>query len=310
MSIFGIDRATPLTMDNIKSIQKHDGGRFKNFVLRYLAPESSWKALTLNEVNRLKSAGMMIGSIYQNGKDDTKSGRQGGFKAGTEAKKRALELGQPLNSVIYFTVDYDAPPSDYDSIEQFLDGATNALAPMSVGLYAKYDIIEEMVKRDAADSYWQTLAWSKGKVSNHIDLYQYKIDTMANGVNVDYNECFNPKIFWGQSEKTISQPSESPTVPLWKYKDLEKKVYQQGVTNTALIKAVETLENKLLTLTDLLAEQIKDLPPPEWFVKEFPKYNQFINTFTGTLTFWRSFAITLRVMEQTKNNIVNSKNNA
>lgn len=297
MSIFGIDRATPLTTSHCKLIKKHEGGKFAKFVLRYLAGSTSWKNMNLEEVNRLKAEGFMIGSIFQEGKDGTKAGYQGGLTAGYKALERAKDIGQPSGSAIFFAVDYDAPVSDYNSIEQFLKGVSVAFASYyKVGIYGKFDVIEEMARRKACSYFWQTLAWSKGKLSKSADLYQYKIDVMANGVNVDLNECFNTDIFWNQiKQDTENKPdtvesgnAENPSyVPSWKFNDLSKLVQQLKISNASLVKAVEALESAN-----------EEIPAPKWFITEFPKHSEYLNSTTGTQTFWRSFAVSLRILNK------------
>jgi len=207
VSVFGYDRGAGVSSAQAKLLAQYENGKFGNFFIRYLAPPSSWKYFSKKEVQILKNAGFMIGSVFQEGKDGPKYGYEAGKAAATKAKQRASDLGQPKNSAIFFAVDYDAPKSDFNNIEAFLKGAKEILGEhYFAGIYGKYDVIEEMAKRGACKYFWQTLAWSGGKLSKYADLYQYKIDILANGINVDFNECFNTQIFWGQYKEETKSP--------------------------------------------------------------------------------------------------------
>lgn len=46
-----------------------------------------------------------------------------------------------------------------------------------------------------------------------------------------------------------------------------------------------------------LEERMKEVPAPEWFLKEFPHATELIHQKTGTYDFWRSFAVILRVVK-------------
>ena len=242
-SIFGYDRGAGLSLAQAKSLASYQNGKFGSFFIRYLAGPESWKYFSKTEVENLKKAGFMIGSVFQEGKDGPKYGYSAGKVAANKAKQRAIALGQPKKSAIFFAVDYDAPKSDYNQFEAFLKGAQEILGDdYFAGVYGKFDVIEEMAKRGACKYFWQTYAWSKGKLSKYADLYQYKNDTMVNGINVDLNECFNPEIFWGQYKEEVEQPE--PPVVIEPVKTLEmfddvpenhwaaesiKKAYNKGI---------------------------------------------------------------------------------
>jgi hypothetical protein len=206
-SIFGYDRGGALSSTQLKSLATYEGGKFSKFFIRYLAESYSWKYFSWPEVERLLAEGYMIGSVFEDGADSINEGYEAGKAAAGRSKATAIRVGQPKKSGIFYAVDYDAPASDYDAIEAFLKGAQEVLGDdFFAGVYGKYDVIEEMGKRKACKYFWQTLAWSRGKLSEFADMYQYKIDTPANGINVDFNECFNPEFLWGQYKEPVPVP--------------------------------------------------------------------------------------------------------
>lgn len=90
----------------------------------------------------ISNSGLFIVSIYERGYP-THIGyftaAQGSKDAGN-AIRQARSLGQPVNTPIYFTVDYDASPSDMDGgITQYLQAVKQVFGengnPYKLGLY-------------------------------------------------------------------------------------------------------------------------------------------------------------------------------
>ncbi|EJL38959.1 Protein of unknown function (DUF1906) [Brevibacillus sp. CF112] len=191
----GIDCAVPLTATLAKQI----AAAGYEFVCRYLVPQRyTWKRLTSAEVEAIRAAGMQIISVFETSAARPAGGASAGQVDGQEAYNEAKLIGQPLGSAIYFAVDYDAQPSDYDKIEQYLRAAAGKIPGYAVGVYGSYAVVEEMAKRKACTHFWQTYAWSRGKRSAHANIYQYKNGTMLPGINhtLDLNESYGNEGFW------------------------------------------------------------------------------------------------------------------
>ena len=104
--IYGIDCATPLT-DELIELVKNEGYQF---VGRYVVPETpalKWKALTRAEAERISNAGLYLFSIYETTGKEAVGGKGSGIYHAEHAIARAVELGIPENSAIYFAVDYE-----------------------------------------------------------------------------------------------------------------------------------------------------------------------------------------------------------
>lgn len=197
MNLYGVDAGTPFNVSSLEKILAADGNKYK-FIVRYLLPYNSWKRMTKAEADLIQKYGFMLASVFQEGKAGPAGGAAQGRSDGARAKAEAARLGQPKKSAIFFAVDYDAPVSDYPAFEAYLRAAQEAMGDdYYVGIYGKYEVIENMHARNACKYYWQTYAWSRGKLSPHADLYQFQNDVAKNGVNVDVNQCFNKDIFWG-----------------------------------------------------------------------------------------------------------------
>jgi len=202
----GIDCATPLTKTTSKSLAAGGMG----FVCRYLVPEGyEWKRLTRPEAEAITEAGMQIISVFETSAGRPAGGANAGQADGVAAYKEAQLIGQPAGTTIYFAVDYDAQPADFDNIEAYLRAAGEQIPGYEAGVYGSYDVIEEMARRGAAKRFWQTYAWSRGQKSQEANIYQYRNDISMAGIGVDLNESFGCEGFWNTEVKPKMSPEDA-----------------------------------------------------------------------------------------------------
>ena len=198
----GIDCATPLTLDTARMLAAA-GNRF---AARYLVPSSyAWKRLTRSEAEVITKAGMHIVSVFETSANRPAGGASSGRADGAAAYREAQAIGQPPGSAIYYAVDYDAPPQDYDAIEAYLLAAASQIPGYATGVYGSFAVVEEMAKRHACSHFWQTYAWSGGKRSTHANLYQHRNNVQIAGITVDLNESFGNEGWWSLQ---LEQPEE------------------------------------------------------------------------------------------------------
>lgn len=186
---YGIDCASKLTAQTAAEIRAAG----YEFAGRYLVPpvgSLKWKALTKAEIMAVTGAGLRLLTVWETTADRVRGGMAAGAEDGARAVKLAEEYGIPDGAAIYFAVDYDARAGDYGTIEGYLKGARAQLGgKWRVGVYGSFGVIEEMAKRNAADCFWQCVAWSGGKKSEHRHVYQAKFGQRVADVAVDINEC-------------------------------------------------------------------------------------------------------------------------
>ncbi|MEG3072149.1 MAG: DUF1906 domain-containing protein [Candidatus Syntrophopropionicum ammoniitolerans] len=120
------------------------------FVCRYLMPLAryAWKRLTGDEAEYITGAGMQIGSVFETTASRAAAGAAAGRADGVAAYKEAQLICQPKDTAIYFAVDYDAQPADYDAIEAYLRAAEEQIPGYRVGVYGLYTVVEEMAHRE------------------------------------------------------------------------------------------------------------------------------------------------------------------
>lgn len=189
----GIDCATALTLDKAKAIASLG----YKFVSRYLVPANyAWKRLTKTEADALTQAGLQIISVWETSANRAAAGAAAGQIDGPLALKEAQTVGQPAGTAIYFAVDYDAQPADFNAIENYLRALAAALPGYAIGVYGPFAVVEEMARRAACKHFWQTYAWSRGQRSSHANIYQYQNAANVAGIQADLDESFGSEGFW------------------------------------------------------------------------------------------------------------------
>lgn len=180
----GIDCATRLTARTAAAIRA-EGYAFAG---RYLVP-GGWKALTKAEAEAVTGAHLRLLTVWETTAGRAKGGAAAGAADGAAALKCAQDIGMPASGIIYFAVDYDVQPGDMDAIEAYLRAARENTGEYETGVYGPYSVIETMARRRACKGFWQCVAWSYGKKSAFLNVYQGWFDRQVAGVNVDINEC-------------------------------------------------------------------------------------------------------------------------
>lgn len=184
-------------------------GNLKNngttHVGRYLS-RTNWKGLDSNEVAAIKAAGLQIFSIYET--NPTYAGyfspAQGEADA-REAISLAQSIGQTSGAAIYFTVDYDAQSADFPLILSYFQAVRSVLNGYKLGAYGSYSVLNYLHQNNAADYYFQTVAWSNGQRNNFLNIYQYQCDKTFAGLNVDLDNLEQNDIgAWGQ--QAVAKP--------------------------------------------------------------------------------------------------------
>lgn len=211
----GIDTAaqiTPLIAQKAKSLGQ-------SFIGRYLVPHTESfpsKDLNASEAAAIHEAGLGILLCWETTANRARQGESAGKADGTIAYQLATKMRVPYTTCIYFAVDYNAPKSDYNAIEQYIRAASKAIEPYQAGVYGHYGVCEEMYLRGATVNLWQCCAWSGKLISPHAYIYQRQWSGGAEskalenkiGVPVDMNTCGDMKKarLWMPGEKLADTP--------------------------------------------------------------------------------------------------------
>ncbi|MDD9270084.1 glycoside hydrolase domain-containing protein [Paenibacillus sp. GCM10023248] len=200
----GFDCSTPLTTQTAAAFVR-DGYLF---VARYLVP-SGYKALTKGEAELISNAGLQIVSVYETTANRALGGRSAGLADGAAAVQVAQQVGQPEGSCIYFAVDFDATSAQMPTVIAYIQAASEATPQYTTGVYGSYAVMEAVKQAGACSRFWQTYAWSGGKKSTFLNLYQYLNDVPVNGIQIDHDESYGSEGWWN----TLAAP-EPPTYAL------------------------------------------------------------------------------------------------
>ncbi len=181
----------------------------KQFVVRYLWPDGEGgKGLDAAELADLVNNGLEIVLVYEAFAASPKEGAQTGKAHAAAAQREINRLGLPAKSVVYFAADWDAQAGDQPAIDDYLRGAASVIGLERVGIYGSADVMQRTMASGTAKWFWQTYAWSRGRVQEGIHLYQYLNGQNLNGA-VDYNRTSLDN--YGQVSKAGSIAPSVPT---------------------------------------------------------------------------------------------------
>ena len=171
----------------------------RSFVVRYIRPGDG-RSLTAAEVADYRDHGLAIALVFEADANRALDGRAAGRADAKVANDRALALGFPIEIPFYFAVDFDAQPSHYARIDDYLRGCADVIGTSRVGVYGHRDLMAHCAAEGTASLFWQTLAWSGGRVYSGNHLYQYQTGSTGakpiNGAAVDLNRAM--KADYGQ----------------------------------------------------------------------------------------------------------------
>lgn len=179
-------------------------------VIRYLTG-SGGKALSKDEIARIKTAGLTLTLVYETTGTTVKGGRQAGVSDAAAARGAMTALGLPAG-LVYFAVDYDMQPGEYALLDAYLDGAASVIGKTHTGVYAGYGPCAHAIGRGYAA--WQTYAWSHGRIAQGIRLYQYKNGQRLAGGEVDFvrtSLADYGQVAWQQTPAVPAAPAAKTT---------------------------------------------------------------------------------------------------
>ena len=183
--IKGLDTAQPLSAENARKLKELG----YDFAVRYIVPHTYPKAINRDEMNNIFSAGMMVGFVWETTANRPKGGATAGLQDGKCAKELAESMGVSHDAVIYFAVDFHPTHDDMSKIAAYMVAAECAVRPYRMGIYGSYYVIEDMAANEIGRAYWQCVAWSNGKWSDHAHMQQREWNVKTGVVTVDNNYC-------------------------------------------------------------------------------------------------------------------------
>lgn len=154
------------------------------FTGRYLPEPGTDKGLTLAEARMLSAGGIDLVAIFETDGQTT-----GGYERGVADAHLAAKWAHglvPAGRPIYFTADREGL---VDEAAEYARGAVSVLGFHAVGMYGDFDVVEHLHGLHRCAYLYQTLAWSRGRWSNHAQLRQYENGRIVAGIEVDLDEA-------------------------------------------------------------------------------------------------------------------------
>jgi len=159
------------------------------FMARYLfAPTPGGKGITEAEATAIRAAGLGLVVVYEWYAGRVLEGAVAGITDAKVALALARAIGFPETRPIYFAVDINATAGQQPLIDAYLRGAASIIGAVRVGVYGSYYVVERCHASKSAQWFWQTYAWSSGKVSAHTHFLQYSNGQIVANASVDLNE--------------------------------------------------------------------------------------------------------------------------
>jgi hypothetical protein len=169
---------------------------YRTFIGRYVGPGSAGKLLTLAEAENAKLHGLSIFSLVEGYARDANLGYAKGVEqARSGAANHARCNGHP-KAPLYFAVDWDANSTELAHVGSYLDGAASVIGRARVGVYGGIRTVNWCHDHGKAVWFFQTYAWSYGKISPYTHVYQYRNGQDLFGGQVDL--CRSLKTNFGQ----------------------------------------------------------------------------------------------------------------
>ena len=103
------------------------------FVARYLSYDTTGKNLSAGEANALIAEGLDVVADWEWGAQDALQGYALGVQEAQAAEAQAKADGQPAGRPIYFSIDFDAQPSQQGAINDYFDGVASVIGRARTG---------------------------------------------------------------------------------------------------------------------------------------------------------------------------------
>lgn len=142
------------------------------FAVRYLSYDTTGKNLSRSEANALWATGVDVVANWEWGGYDVLGGYSRGVSDARAAESQAVADGIPSGRPIYFSIDFDAQPSQQATIDAYFDGVASVIGRQRTGAYGGYYVIQRLFNAGKIAWGWQTYAWSYGHWDPRAQLRQ------------------------------------------------------------------------------------------------------------------------------------------
>jgi hypothetical protein len=180
------------------------------FVARYLSYDTTGKNLSAGEADELMAAGLDVVSNWEWGAQDALQGYGLGVQHAQAAESQAKADGMPAGRPIYFSIDFDAQPSQQAAINAYFDGVASVLGRNRTGAYGGYGAVSRLFDDGKITWAWQTYAWSYGQWDSRAQLRQIQ-NGIGPGGEMDKDQSMVADFGqWGPGTTSAPPPPVGP----------------------------------------------------------------------------------------------------
>lgn len=182
--------------------------------VRYIGFPDRRKCTTQGEYEDFSRNGLGMALVYEDTAGDWRGGRLRGVSAGQRARDHANAIGFPTWRPIYAAIDEDVvTEAEFLVMLDYLRSFAVAQGgPGLTGVYGEGDVIDRARTAGVAAWFWQTKAWSRGRVTA-AHLLQLIGTVNVGGVGCDINDISAPD--WGQHNAKVDDVGWSDTLKDW-----------------------------------------------------------------------------------------------
>jgi len=179
-----------------------------SFVGRYVSnTNTAWniaKTIRKSEVDDFLAGNIGIVIFFESTPSDALGGYAQGAANARLADAQVTERGI-AGCPIYFAVDFDAVPSQYDTVRAYLDGAASVVGLARTGAYGSHRVITMLFDGGRIRYGCAAVAWG-GTLDSRAHLYQHAGGTV-DGVSVDWQRTVSSDTDYGQFGGSKPKPA-------------------------------------------------------------------------------------------------------
>lgn len=156
------------------------------FAARYFGLGSQSKLATVAEIAALQAVGLSTVALAEQWGNSSLEGYYKGVSHAIAVRDDLDAKGVPGNRPVYFAVDFDVQAYQWEDVKNYFFGINSILPLDRIGIYGGYNAMAWAQRDGAAKWFFQTYAWSGGKVHPATHFLQYSNNHYIGGGQVDY----------------------------------------------------------------------------------------------------------------------------
>lgn len=212
--------------------------------VRYIGLPWRLKCTTKTELEDFTREGLGMALVFESTAADWRGGEAQGIKSGRMARDHANAIGFSAARPVYMAIDQDVVNSgEFATMIDYLRGAGQSLGGAArTGVYGEADVINRARDAGVAHWFWQTAAWSRGRIAANLNLYQKIGYVNVGGIACDVNDVH--ALDWGQHNYKGDSVSAADV------NEALTQTHYGALGNRNVIDALGELLSRVLNVTD------------------------------------------------------------